>query len=277
MGNLNIDQENPPIQPRADFGIRLREYREAANLRQRELGEQLFVSGSMVGMVERGERSANEEFVRKADEILDAEGALLAVWNSVSEQAARLPAWFLRWVEVERSARLLRTWQPLIVPGLLQTEEYARAILSAAPGATHEQVDAHVIARLERQAILSAKGGPMLRVILDEGVLLRPLGSEAVMARQMAHLLTAGERLNISVHVIPMISLSAAGLQGAFTLAEGPLIPPMAYLEATTLGHTTSDPTLVASTEARFDAINAEALPATASNDLIRKAAHQWK
>jgi len=277
---LNIkdsDQEPAHIDSPTDFGATLNAYRRAAGIRQRDLGNMLGWSHSLISMIERGERAASEDFARKADTVLKAENALISAWQTAAEQAARLPSWFLKWVEVERSARLLRTWQPLIVPGLLQTENYARAIFSGAPGITSDQVADNATARIARQHILHGKDAPMLRVVLDEGVLLRPIGSEAVMAEQMLYLMAMSEKPNITVQVLPLRAWLTTGLQGAFILADGPAIAPMAYMEAATQSHITAEPNRVAAVATRFDAINGDALSRHASQNLIREAAQQWK
>ena len=276
MDILDGDQGIPLIAPHADFGTKLRAYRIAKPMRQKDLGKMLGWSLSLVSMIERGERTASEEFARLADNALSAEGALIVAWQSAAEQAARLPSWFVRWVEVERSARLIRVWQPLVVPGLLQTVDYARTILAGAPGITAEQVEASALARVERQGILSAEGGPMLRAVLDESVLNRPISSEAVTARQMTYLLEMSERPNISVQVLPLRAWLTTGLQGPFTLADGPNMPPMAYMEAASRGQITAESDQVTALATQFDMINGDALSRNASRDLIREAAKQW-
>ena len=98
------------------------------------------------------------------------------------------PGWFQQWAGIEAQATVLRWYEPLVVPGLLQTEEYARAILSARPDGNLEDLDEQVAARLARQAILDRTGAPQLWCILDEGVLHRAIGGSKVMRSQLYRL-----------------------------------------------------------------------------------------
>ncbi|MEU7003066.1 helix-turn-helix transcriptional regulator [Nonomuraea sp. NPDC046570] len=271
------EQESALVEPRLDFGAALREFRISAGIRQKDLGRSLGWSLSKISMIERGERTADEEFARGADRVLGADGALTAAWRDATMYAARLPAWFHRWVEVEQEAHTLRTWEPLIVPGLLQTEEYARAIFSGRPRNTSAQIEASVSARMERQLILDRENAPTLRVILDEGVLKRSLGSREVMAGQMTHLIAMAERPHVTVHVLPQDSWLSTGLLGAFTLASSPRMPDMAYAEAATQGQISADPDRVAEVTARFETLHGDALSQRASLDLIRETEQQWK
>ncbi len=114
-----------------------------------------------------------------------------------------LPPRFRPWVDIERQAHTLRGWDPLLVPGLLQTPDYARTILEAYPGVTDERVQELLTARLERQKILARDTPPPLWTVLDEGVLHRGVGGPDIMRDQLAALLTASEHRNISIQVVP--------------------------------------------------------------------------
>ncbi|TMR04299.1 helix-turn-helix domain-containing protein [Nonomuraea turkmeniaca] len=131
MGNVEPEPELKA--PQAEFGAYLREYRIMAGKRQKELAAMLGWSVSKISMVERGERPAREDFVRAADAALKAEGELLARWGETIEYTTRWPTWLAQLAEIEQQADTLRTWQPLIIPGLLQTPEYARAIFRGRP------------------------------------------------------------------------------------------------------------------------------------------------
>lgn len=245
-------------------------------MRQKDLAAILGWSVSQISMIERGERAAKEEFASKVDEVLNAGGALLSAWRKANEQATRLPTWFRRWVEIEQSADALRTWQPLIVPGLLQTADYARALLSGKPGVTHDRVETSLAARIDRQHILDREDPPMLWVVLDEGVLTRPVGNKAVMAGQMDHLLAMAERPRVTVQVLPRDSWNTTGLMGAFAIARGRNMPEMAYAESSVYAQVTGDPDEVAEITARYETIHGEAQTQRASSDLIRETRKQW-
>jgi transcriptional regulator with XRE-family HTH domain len=259
-----------------DFGSKLRECRKAAGMRQRGLAVVLGWSTSKVSMIERGERQADERFAEEADEALKAGGVLLVAWREAARNTARTPDWFIRWVEIEQQAVQLRTWEPLIVPGLLQTEEYARAIFRGKPGTTPEDVEQSVRTRMERQRFLGAVDGPTMWAVLDEGVLTRPIGSKAVMAEQMAYLDALNEHPRVSVRILPRYSWLTTGLQGAFILANGRGMPDTAYIESITLNQITADPARVLEVKSRYEMLHGDALPRQASRDLIKEMAKQW-
>jgi hypothetical protein len=164
----------------------------------------------------------------------------------------------------------------MIVPGMLQTPAYARAVFCGKPATTPEDVEQNVAARLERQRVLQRDNGPRIWVILDEVVLLRPVGSEAVMADQMAHLATLDEHPRINVRVLPRNSWLTTGLQGAFVLASGPGMPDTAYIESITLSQITADGGRIREIKSRYEMLHNEALPRRASLQLIREMAEQW-
>ncbi|WP_193318588.1 helix-turn-helix domain-containing protein [Nonomuraea phyllanthi] len=263
--------------PRVEFGAAMREYRIAAGMRQKDLAAALGWSVSKISMVERGDRPADEDFARDADTALRASGSLLALWRDTTHHAARWPVWLARLVEIEQQAAMLRTWQPLIVPGMLQTPEYARAIFRGKPGTTPDVVEQNVADRMQRQDVLQRENGPTLWAVIDEGVLTRPIGTKAVMAEQMAHLVALDDHPRINVRVLPRDSWLTTGLQGAFILLSGPRMPDMAYLESVTLSQITADADRVLETKSRYEMLHGDALSRRASLQLIEETATQWK
>jgi transcriptional regulator with XRE-family HTH domain len=269
--------ESSPLTHSVDFGKKLAEYRSRAGILQKELAALMGWSKSKISMTERGERPADEEFARQADAHLGAEGALVSAWRDASRHATRLPAWFMRWIDIEQQARSLRTWELTIVPGLLQTEAYARAIYEGVPGLTSDKVEAGVAARLERQVLFLADGGPVLRVVLDESVLSRPVGDPGVMAGQLAHLLAMAQHPRITVQVLARASWSTTGVLGAFVIAGSPGMLDMAYVETATQAQITADLDRVAEIVNMYETLQSDALPRSASLNVIRKAEQQWK
>ncbi len=145
----------------------------------------------MISKIETGDRPPAEDFPPRLDAVpeLDTRGALSRLWDQLKKgQRQRLYGWFQEWVGIGARATVLRWYEPLVVPGLLQTEEYARAILSARPGGNLDDLDEQVAARLARQAVLDRTGAPQLWCILDEGVLHRAIGGSKVMRSQLYHL-----------------------------------------------------------------------------------------
>ncbi|MEU8319772.1 helix-turn-helix transcriptional regulator [Nonomuraea sp. NPDC048881] len=273
----DIDPEPALKAPRAEFGVHLREYRIVAGRRQKELAAMLGWSVSKISMVERGERPADEEFARAADTALEADGGLLARWRETVEHAGRWPIWLAQLVEIEQRADMLRAWEPLIVPGILQTEQYARAIFRGRPRTTPDLVEQSVAARMDRQRILERENGPTLWAVLDEGVLVRPIGSEAVMNEQLTHLAAMDDHPRVHIHVLPHNAWLTTGLQGAFMLASGPEMPDTAYIESITLSQITADSDRVLDVKSRYEMLHGDALPRRASLRLIEEKAKRWK
>ncbi|MET8867229.1 helix-turn-helix transcriptional regulator [Nonomuraea sp. NPDC004580] len=277
MTSQDMNMEPSLKTPRTQFGCSLRECRISAGMRQKDLAAVLGWSVSKISMVERGERPADEDFARDADAALQADGALLALWRDTAHQAARWPVWLAQLVGIEQQAAMLRTWQPLIVPGMLQTPEYARAIFRGKPGTTPEVVEQNVADRMQRQDVLQRENGPTLWAVRDEGVLTRPIGAKAVMAEQMAHLLAFDDHPRVNVRILPRDSWLTTGLQGAFILLSGPRMPDMAYLESVTLSQITADADRVLETKSRYEMLHGDALSRRASLQLIEEIATQWK
>lgn len=209
----------------------------------------------------------------KLDEIQAA--ALDKAWNtgglfSTMVWYARLghdPDWFKQYVDIEGRASVIKIWEVNLIPGLLQTEEYARAIL-ASGGA--QDVEVAVEARMTRQAVLARESPPVLWVLLFEGLLNIPVGGPEVMRAQLGRLLEASESPNIAVRVVPKAAGGHLGLDGAFMIMtmEG---GDMAYAEAPGGGRLVLSATEARSYAIRYDRIGQEGLPSNPSRDLIKR------
>ncbi|MFE0151356.1 DUF5753 domain-containing protein [Nonomuraea sp. NPDC059007] len=173
-------------------------------------------------------------------------------------------------MEEEEAATALFSWAPMVVPGLLQTRAYAQVLLRCEPGTRPEQVNALVESRLARQAILTRTDPPIFRVLLDEGVLSRPIGSTEVMREQLERLSEAIETPHIALQIVPLGA--SAGLNGAIAIAQSSVRRTQAvYFETAGEPVVTSNSSVVTQATMKLDAIRAEALPRTASAELIRK------
>lgn len=236
----------------------------AAGLTQPQLAERIHFSVSTVSAVETGAMPASLEFATQCDRVLNTGGALVRLldWR----KAERFPSWFGKWHQTEQEAISLRWYEPLLVPGLLQTEAYARAVLGGDDDA--------VAARLERQTILtrSDPAPPKLRCVIDEGVLHRPVGGAAVMYEQLHHLIDMVSPL-ISIQVIPHGPYEA--LLGGFIIATVKGGDEIAYVETAVRGLTTGEPEDVAAAAERFEAIRTDALPLRMSLELIKRTAEE--
>jgi transcriptional regulator with XRE-family HTH domain len=262
----------------AFFGAELRRARVAAGLSQDQLGLKLVFSGDTVGKVETSERAPTPDFAARCDTVFPH---LDGLFTRLLELARRWngphPQWFRSWLDAEREATSLRTWQPMLVPGLLQTADYARALFRAWQSAstTDDELEELVTARIERQEILDRPRPPELWVVLDEAVLHRHIGSRKIMHDQLAQVADMSCRPGITVQVVPAEVGAHAGLLGAFIVAGFDGSPSTLYAETAVEGQTIEKPALVSKAALAFDQLRAEALPRGASRDLIGKVAEE--
>ncbi|WP_326821169.1 helix-turn-helix domain-containing protein [Streptosporangium sp. NBC_01756] len=271
-----LKELDPGTSPIALFGYELRRYRQEAGLSQSKLARRMGYSLGTVSMAETGRRPPTEDFARRCDEALGAEGALVRIKEMIDNVAARLPAWFRPWAEIEQTAESLRTWQPLIMPGLLQTADYARVLFSNEPCAPAEDVERSVAARLDRQLILEREVPPTLWVVLDEGVLGRRVGNASIMLGQLDHLLQMARRPYVTVQIVPSEAGSTVGLLGGFFIAQVRGVVNSVYMESAGQGQVSDRPGDVADIMTRYEAIRADALPRWMSLKLIEEMRARW-
>ncbi|SCL33094.1 hypothetical protein GA0070616_4633 [Micromonospora nigra] len=196
------------------------------------------------------------------------------LWPDVLKR--REPAWFRAWAEVEREAAALRWFELAWVPGLFQTEAYARATL-AMTNLGEEEVDELVSARVQRQAILHRTRPPLVVVVLDEAALRRRVGRDgAVMREQCEHIAACAELPGVRVHVVPGDTPMYLGMGGPFILAEMPDGTRVAHQDSQVRASITDDATEITTLEDRWARIVGEALPWAPSLDLVRKVAASW-
>ncbi|MER7458234.1 helix-turn-helix transcriptional regulator [Micromonospora sp. NPDC126480] len=184
--------------------------------------------------------------------------------------------WFRPWAELEQDAASIRSYEPLLVPGLLQTEAYARAVLSTGGLLPPAEVEEIVASRLDRQRVLAREVPMQLVVVIDEVVLRRRVGDRSVMAGQLAHLAATGEREHVQVRVIPAEHPWHTGLAGPFVLARMPDGEEVAYLDNQLRGQMVTERADIASLGARWESVTGEALPRRRSVELIREVATTW-
>ncbi|MEU0485195.1 helix-turn-helix transcriptional regulator [Streptosporangium sp. NPDC006013] len=263
---------------RVQFGKELRKYRIMSGLTQRELCTVVPIAVSHLSMLENGHRAPTRKLAHQMDEALDLGTTLIDLLDRLDRVATQVPRWFRPWLEFEREAESIRMWEPLMVPGLLQTEDYARAVLSREPGITDEKVEEHVTARMDRQGILKRPKPPMLWIVLDEGILHRPIADSEVMRGQFQNLLEAAEIPWIFLQILPYTAHSVIGLLGGFVIADmSKNAPPVAYIDSQTIGDRVSERLEeVKRLEFRHNLIRADALPRSDSRDMIKEAIQRW-
>jgi transcriptional regulator with XRE-family HTH domain len=275
-----MTRRDPQTSPAAFLGEELRRARSAAGFSSQDaLAARLGFDRTVVAKAETGQRPPTTDVLAAwcqacgLDEELFTRLAVLARRGD-----GPVPAWFEDWLEAEGEAQSLRLWSPILIPGLLQTAGYARALFLAEQSDTSEEaIGALVAARLERQAILDRPEAPDVVAVVDEAVLHRLIGTAQVMHDALAHLAGLSRRPGVVVQVIPASHGASAGLGGAFDIAAADGMPETLRMEAI-VDQTTEKRSLVRKAAVAFDRVRADALPRDASRDLILKVADErWK
>lgn len=268
---------DPGSSPAAFLGAELRRARVAAGMSQEQFSRSLGFDRTVITKAETGERPPSPEVAAAIDEAFPHLDGLFSRLTLLARRAnGRYPEWFREWVDAEQQATTLRTWQPILVPGLLQTRDYARALFQAwQPAASSDDLDVLVGARIERQATLDRADPPELLAVLDEAVLHRQVGSAKIMYDQLAHLGEMSCRPAVTIQIVPTEVGTHAGLLGGFFVGSFDNTPVIVYAETAVEGITIDKPALVSKAAQAFERLRSEALPRGASRDLIRRVAEQ--
>ena len=230
------------------LGAQLRRLREERNVTREDAGYAIRSSESKISRLELGrvgfkERDVADLLSLYGVEDADERDALLALAREANQPGwwqrygDILPGWFQAYVGLEAAASLIRTYEVQFIPGLLQTEDYARAVILLANGSQpKEEIDRRVQLRMERQHTLTRTSPPRFWAIIDEAVLRRPIGGSAAMRSQLEHLAKVAELPNVTLQVIPFGFGGHAGAGGAFTLLRFPdqTMPDVVYIEQLT-------------------------------------------
>ncbi|MGW1205253.1 helix-turn-helix domain-containing protein [Streptomyces cyaneofuscatus] len=252
------------------FGSRVRKLRTAAGLTQTEVGTLTHVVGSRIAQIERATGAKPTlELTRALDRELVADDLLIDLWPYVYREA--YPDWLQAFIAYSARAAVIREYSSHAVPGLLQTPEYARALLSMGHSLRDaEHLEERVAARLDRQVRLTGPDRPELWIILDEAVLRRPVGGSAVMRGQLTKLLRMAEEPNITIQVLPFDQGAHGALAGSLTVLVLPDGAQVAYTEGAHHGQLTEEPDEVERFVLTYDHLRAMALPPLMSLELIR-------
>ncbi|WRZ91746.1 helix-turn-helix domain-containing protein [Streptomyces sp. NBC_01007] len=262
----NIRELDPSASPLDYFGSELRRLREAAGLKQGELGDIIFCTGSLIGQVETAHKVPTRDFAERVDAALLTGGAFSRLIGLVLR--SQLPTWFQAYAEMEARAAYIYSFQAQLVDGLLQTPGYARAVLGSR---SEEDLDAKVAARLERQRVLARDEPPVAWVVLDEAVLHRQIGSAGVMRDQLGRLLDLPRDGWTQVQVLPFEVGQHPGSMGSFNLLRFDGDPDIVYTEDFVQGHMTANPASLKEGFLRYDHLKAAALSVEASAELIAR------
>lgn len=266
---------DPGSSPLAFFAAELKRLRSIGGMTQEQLAEATTYSPALVAAIETCRRIPSDDFATRADKALGTDG-ILARLQQLVESTAVLP-WFRDLVETERSAVSIQTYESYLVPGLLQTEEYARHAVSATrPRLSEDEIQRAVTLRMTRQQILDDQDNPpKLWAIIDESVLHRLTGGKAVMKAQCQHLLDVGQRPHIAIQVIPDTKGAACAYGKDFMILtfnstnKRPRVP-MAYLEDTRSARYIREQDEIGAYSVTFDYLRSYALDDLQSADLIR-------
>jgi transcriptional regulator with XRE-family HTH domain len=273
-----IRELDPGASPAHFFGAEVRRAREAAAMTLAGLGAAVPCDASTVSRIEAGLLSPTERFAAACDEAFPQMGGWFTRFYRDSRRwDGPYPGWFVDWVDAEGRATVIRWWEPLLVPGLLQTAEYARALFKAwQTTGDDDEVEQLTAARIDRQRIFDQPKPPSFWAVIDESALRRRIGSAKVMHDQLVHLAEISGRPMIKVHVVPAEVGAHIGLLGAFAIAGfADDAPGIVYFESPDEGETSRDSATVAKTILTFDTLRSEALPRGASRDLIMKVAEE--
>ncbi|MFD0143078.1 MULTISPECIES: helix-turn-helix domain-containing protein [unclassified Streptomyces] len=263
---VNIRSLDPSASPLDYYGSELRRLREEAGLNQQQLGDTVFCTASLIGQIETAKKVPTREFSERLDAALMTGGLFSRLVGLVLK--SQLPTWFQQYAEMEAKAAYISTYQAQLVYGLLQTEEYARAVLSV----DHpDRLDEMVAARMERQRILEREHPPVVCVVLDEAVLHRELGGTEIMRSQLAYLLGWLAHPWVQLQVLPFEAGQHTGLLGSFTLLRFESDPDIFYTESYDSGHMTANSHAIRERSVGYARLQATALSREDSAALIAR------
>ncbi|MFC6016951.1 Scr1 family TA system antitoxin-like transcriptional regulator [Plantactinospora solaniradicis] len=252
----------------------LRRRRKAAGVSQEVLGGQCFCSDSQISAIETGSSPATLKHLRLVDKALKTGGYFETLWDELVKDDAA-PVWLREWLEYEREACCLRWYEPAFVPGLFQTEAYARAALALGRLSAAE-VEQRVVSRMERQGILDRDDPPQIFAVLDEMVIRRLCGSRQVVAEQVEHLLSLAERPNVNLHIVSTSLGLYSGMAGGFIIADLPDTSRVGYVDNQLTAQVVTRGEDVASLGVSWDSVQGDALPRAQTLDLLKEVTKSW-
>ncbi|MER7948080.1 helix-turn-helix transcriptional regulator [Streptomyces sp. NPDC096079] len=253
------------------FGEVVKVFRRRAVLTQEQFAPRVGYSVPTIASIEQGRRLPSKEFVARAEEVLDAFGALTAAAKHLTRKAG-LAKWFEGWAELEPLAVTLYTYENRLVPGLLQTAAYARTLFEEQiPAMGDDKIESNLIRRMERTRILAERHETIFSFIMEETALRRQVATPEAMREQIDHILAVGERRNIDIQIMPQSRGYHAGLGGPLCLLETEENTWYAYCEGHETGQLISDPKVVSVLQQRYARMRAQALSVEASVGLLQE------
>ena len=275
-----------PTVRRKRLGTELRRLREQACLTCEGVGQRLDCSGTRISRIETGRISVRPGDARELLEVYGVTGDRADALVELAREARRkgwwhrfgpvMPSWLEPYLGLEAEAARLRDFQSMVLPGLVQTEDYTRAILRAAPDAgSAGDIEQQVALRMERQAVLDGAAPPELRLVLSEGALRVQVGGPDVMRAQLRKLAEVAGHGQVTLQVLPASAAAHVQAVSPFTILDfaDPADPPVVYTEHLTGSLVLDNPGEVRAYTAVFERLRAEALAPGPSLDLIAASA----
>ncbi|MFK3734883.1 helix-turn-helix domain-containing protein [Streptomyces sp. NPDC088090] len=266
------EREPDPSDSLRTFGAVVQALREHAGLSRSEFAELVRFSKHTVESVELGRRMPDEAFVDRGDAALGNTGALRRSAPFLSRAEAGLAVWFRRWARLEKTAVSLCTYECRLVPGLLQSEAYARAVFEGTiPLLTDGKLETQLIARQKRQRMLLERPTVPFSFIVEEHVFRRRSGSAEEMRELLDHVLEASALRNVTLQVVPLDAGLHACLDGPLQLLETPNGQRLGYSEGQQNGRLINDPKEVRLLHQRYDTLRSQALNPKESRGLLER------
>ncbi|MEV5478291.1 helix-turn-helix transcriptional regulator [Streptomyces sp. NPDC093675] len=251
------------------LGVQLGTARRAAGFTQRSLGERLMIDEETIASIEQGRRPLKPDLAASLDELLGTKGMLSAGVANLPE-IDQFPLWAELYVQHEREAVSLSLYASQVLPGLLQTEQYARAVLrERVPAYDEDEIETRTAARTGRRDVLHRKTPPTVSFIVWEPVLHLDIGGADVRREQLRHLREYSELPGLSLQFLPLDSPSHAGLDGPFILLETPDHQHLAYIEGQRGSQWVSDPSEVSILARKYAMLRTQALTPQESQRLL--------
>jgi transcriptional regulator with XRE-family HTH domain len=252
-------------------GAQVANFRRAEGLTQRELAERLRVSEQLVASIEQGRRPLKRDLAELMDQLLDTKGALEVLVDNLPEIDS-YPVWAMEFIDLEREAIALSWYENQVLPGLLQTEAYARATFrSRVPVLGEDEVEQQVTARIARQGILHRKVPRTISFVISEAILMDRLGGREVYEEQLHHLCDCADLPGVSLQVMPFGRETHAALDGPFVLLESPDHLLVSYTETQRGSQLTSDGDEVSILGQKYAMLRSQALNPEETKGLLER------
>ncbi|MDB1088525.1 helix-turn-helix transcriptional regulator [Streptomyces sp. ACA25] len=268
---MAVGSEPEPSESLQGFGALLALFRKRAGLTQEQFAPLVGYSAAAVSSIEQGRRFPQRQFILQADQILEADEVLKTSGRHLARRPG-IASWFRHWAQLEEEALNLWTYECRVVPGLLQSEAYARAVFqSRMPPLADAQVENQVSARMDRQHLLRENPNTAYSFIVEEAVILRRTGGVEVTRGLIDHMLAQADLRNVELQVMPLRQEDHAGLGGPLQLLETPDNQWLGYTEGYFNSHLTSSPKQVGRMLQRYARMRSQALTSADSVGLLKR------